>query len=116
MVLSPQPKVKPGKRMRTRKSMQQATDRRESALVRTRSGGRCEVAIEYFSGDAWTGAERCHRRAVHVHHRLSGRGVRGIGASALAVNKLAVCEICHDDIHRKRLIPVGDKFERRTAA
>ena len=120
----PFPKV--GKRIQTRKSANQAKDRAESAFVMARSGGRCEVlfadgntAVEQVLFFANTGEHprgRCIRRAVHVHHKLSGRGVRGIGASALAENKLHVCPQCHDDIHAKRLIPVGDKFKRRKAA
>ena len=60
-------------------------DRTQSTVVRTRSGGICEAC-----GEA---------RAVHVHHKLNGHGVRGRGESALAVNKLALCAECHNKAH-----------------
>lgn len=74
-------------------------DRAGSREVRARSGGRCEVFI-------WRGLRgmRCYRRAVHVHHLLSGNGVRGRGDSAKAEHKLHVCVQCHLDIHARRLV------------
>lgn len=50
-------------------------DKAESAKVKARSGGRCEVTI---------GGVRCMRRASEVHHHLGGWGRRGRGDSALA--------------------------------
>lgn len=118
------PKSQPGKRMRTRKQIQQAADRKGSAACRARSGGRCEVFVLstdwkddvlYFlaHGRHPGPAGRCQQRAGHVHHQMSGIGVRGRGQSALAAHKLHVCATCHHDIHAKRLVPDGDSFRRR---
>lgn len=98
------PKGKPAKlekadRLKARVSV----DAAESRKVKARSGGQCEVVNEFG---------RCVRRAVHVHHRLSGIGVRGRGASAKADNKLHLCDRCHGDIHAHVLIPDGPYFRR----
>lgn len=74
------------KRINAVRRKRRLIDAAESAKVRERSGGRCEARI---------GRVRCHARAVHVHHRLAGIGVRGRGASALADNKLHLCLRCH---------------------
>ena len=92
-----------------RKSARDARDRSENAKVKARSHGLCEAT--------WFGATgrilyRCDRRAVHVHHRLSGIGVRGRGQSALAKNKLALCARCHSDLHAHVLVPDGPHFRR----
>ena len=56
---------------------------------------------------------RCARRAVHVHHLMGGIGVRGIGDSALAVNKVHACASCHKAIHAHVLLPLGGvRFQR----
>jgi hypothetical protein len=60
-------------------------DEQQSRVVRARSGGVCEACGE--------------QRAVHVHHKLGGHGVRGIGPSALAENKLHLCLACHQKAH-----------------
>lgn len=92
------------------RSARQSVDRRESAKVKVRSGGRCEV-IEAHP-NSWSqlsfSLKRCQRAAIHVHHLLSGRGVRARGASALQDNKLAVCGLCHADIHDRRLVRADD--------
>lgn len=93
-----------------RKAARQRVDRAENVKVKARSGGVCEVR--------WFGATgrveyRCQRRAIHVHHKLSGVGVRGRGASALAANKLHLCDRCHSDIHAHVLLPhVTDTYRR----
>jgi hypothetical protein len=87
-----------------RRAALEAQDEKESKLVRERSNGQCEV-LEL-------GVIRCQRRAFHLHHRMGGHGVRGRGASALAVNKLHVCDQCHREIHAHILVPDGDTFRR----
>lgn len=83
-------------------------DDKESAKVKARSGGRCEIVVEVNRKVSW----RCKRRATQVHHMLGGIGVRGRGESAKAANKLHVCEACHSDLHAHVLIPSGSKFTR----
>ena len=72
------------KRINAVRRARKSIDLSENEKVRERSGGRCE---------------RCGRRAVHVHHLMSGIGVRGRGASALAENKLHLCVECHQRAH-----------------
>ena len=99
----PQPKAKPAKLARDqRKRDLEREDRKESAKVKKRSGGRCEAVV-----DDRTPFGRCGRRAVHVHHLLSGIGVRARGRSRLAEHKLHVCDRCHADIHGHVLRRVG---------
>ena len=98
---------KAGKRMQTRRQVQAAIDRAESAAVRKSSDGICEIE---WAGDRMD--FRCNRRAVHVHHELSGRGVRGIGPSALAANKVHVCAEHHDAIHAHRLVREGRYWKK----
>jgi hypothetical protein len=73
-----------------RKSDQRNIDLRESADVRRRSGGRCELP-------------GCQRPADHVHHLLGGNGVRGrvSTGSHLAENKIHLCAEDHRDVHAK---------------
>jgi hypothetical protein len=86
----------------------EARDERESKKVKTRSGGLCEVKEEYRY--AWS---RCGRHATQVHHLLGGFGVRGVGDSALAANKVHVCAVCHRLIHNHILRPLGGvRFQR----
>lgn len=87
-----------------RLKLREKVDKAESAKVKARSGGRCEL-IDLKRG-------RCGRRALHIHHRLSGIGVRGRGASAKAENKLNLCDRCHSDIHAHILVPDGAHFRR----
>lgn len=61
-------------------------DKAESATVRARSKGRCEVTI---------GGVRCQKRAGEVHHHIGGWKLRGRGESALAANKTHACRDCH---------------------
>ena len=95
---------------RTRRSQQTAKDRAESAKVRKRSGGICEIRIMDVVA---VGAHQhyfrpvpCSARASHVHHLLSGIGVRGRGESAKADRKLHLCLRHHQEIHAKRLVLV----------
>lgn len=64
----------------------QALDRKESAKVKARSKGRCEVTV---------GRARCSKRAFEVHHHIGGWKLRGRGSSALARNKTHACTACH---------------------
>ena len=96
----------------SRKAQQKAKDRAESAQVRQRSGGRCEVR-ELVRAGLSTGIFPCIHTAVHVHHMIGGRGKRGIDISALAIHKQHVCTDCHRSIggvvggKRLILIPSG---------
>ena len=65
-----------------RRACQQAREHRENALVRTRSGGRCEIVLD---------GTRCRKPGREVHHLLGGNGRRGRGASALATHKVHTC-------------------------
>jgi len=67
----------------------QAIDKAESAKVKARSRGRCEVT---------QGFVRCPRRATEVHHHIGGWKRRGRGESALAEHKSHVCERHHREI------------------
>jgi len=99
-----------GKRIQTRRQANQAKDRAANALVKERSGGRCEVVVEVYVGASY-GRFRCERASNAIHHLISGRGQRGIGESVKAERKLDVCNICHRDIHGgvggKKLIRIG---------
>lgn len=100
---------KRGTRMRTKKQADAALDRSESAKVRKRSGGTCEVWE--FAPMLHAKAFRCQRRAVHVMHLIGGRGRRGRGISALKEHKLHGCAKHHreidGDIGGKRLKRIG---------
>ena len=99
------PKPRPRKLEKADRTKQRVSvDARESAKVRARSGGQCEVR--------WFGATgqveyRCQRRAVHVHHMLGGIGVRGRGESAKSIRKQHTCITCHSDIGNAVLVRVG---------
>lgn len=114
MAFHPQPKPRPEKlekadRLRTRVSI----DEKESAKVRERSGGRCEIEVNrYDKFGLWASSARCSRRGLHVHHKLGGFGVRGRGDSAKAINKLHLCNACHSDIHAHVLVPDGQYWRR----
>ena len=84
-----------------RDALRKRIDESESRKVRKRSEGRCELLIGISN-------TRCPWMASHVHHKMMGRGVRGRGASALAENKLHVCEPCHRAIHAKKLVECAD--------
>ena len=73
---------------RKAKAQRLAPDRKGSKAVKARSEGICEACGE--------------QRAVHVHHKLKGRGVRGIGPSALAENKEHLCLDCHRAAHEAK--------------
>lgn len=88
-----------------RDSLRKRIDRLESAKVRVRSGGRCEVRL--IDGG------RCGFGASEVHHMIGG-GQRAKGPSLLADHKQHVCASCHlwitGDIGGKKLklIQFGD--------
>ena len=98
-----------------RRKARVSKDEQESATVRERSKGQCEVWVSR-PGRSFAGAfvSRCLRRAVHVHHLMGGNGVRGRGKSALAKNKLHLCAKCHADIHAHVLVPDGTTWRRIT--
>jgi hypothetical protein len=91
-----------------RKHPDAALDTRESAKVRARSAGQCEV-IEVDS--AGLRPVRCSRQATEVHHLIGGNGKRGIGISALAIHKQHICHSCHlwitGDLGGKKLKRLG---------
>ena len=112
-----------GKRLRSRQSIQAAIDRAESAKVRKRSEGRCEVKEQRILFDGYPAAVRCPHQAVHVMHLIGGRGKRGRGISALKEHKLHGCAQHHreidGDIGGKKLRRIGgdvplwsDPYER----
>ena len=65
-----------------RRDCQQAHERRENAVVRQRSGGRCEVVL---------GGTRCRKAGREVHHLFGGHGRRGRGVSVIATHKVHTC-------------------------
>jgi hypothetical protein len=104
------PKPTPSKR----KHPDAALDTRESAKVRKRSGGQCEVR-EVLELGGWLGPAgmpvRCQRAATQVHHMIGGNGKRGRGISALAIHKQHMCDACHlwitGDLGGKKLKRIG---------
>ena len=106
------PKPRPAKlekadRLKARVSI----DDRESATVKARSEGRCEVR---WRGKPTEALHCCQRRANHVHHMLGGIGVRGRGESAKAIRKQHVCSDCHSDIGNHVLVRQGDQVPHWT--
>jgi hypothetical protein len=99
--MKPLPKPEPYARTKARKARELAKqDAEQRAICRERSGGRCEV-----DGGRPSFVCRCYRAATQNHHLIGGIGVRNRGRSLLAAHRLDVCQICHDDITRHRLIP-----------
>jgi hypothetical protein len=107
VIAFPKPRPRALQKLDRQKAKQSVEDR-ENSIVKTRSGGRCEVAtvsIEPHIGASGTiyqkpASSRCVRRASEIHHLLSGMGRRGVKESALAQNKQHVCGVCHDLITR----------------
>lgn len=94
-----------------------AKDKAENAKARERANGRCEV-IE-ATPNAWAPARsfrlsRCIRKDTQTHHLKGGIGRRNRGDSVLAINKLRVCQQCHDDITAKILKPTTAKHDALT--
>ena len=88
-----------------KRAVEIARDTFESAKVRARSKGRCEVTL---------GGVRCPKRAAEVHHHLGGWRRRGRGASALAINKTHACRDHHRQITGHVLVHVsGTRYRRR---
>ena len=96
------PKPRPGALGRAdRRAARAAKDRKENDKVKARSEGQCEIVNNLA---CWTKLfARCWRRAIQVHHMISGRGKRAIGPSLLAEHKQHVCAQCHQDITEYRL-------------
>jgi hypothetical protein len=80
---------------RARDADWQARDKAESAKVKVRSKGRCEVV---FINTHPFVPFRCGKRASEVHHHIGGWKLRGRGDSALAANKTHCCAKCHREI------------------
>jgi hypothetical protein len=97
----PFPKT-PVKRLRTRRQVQQAADRKGSDECRKRSGGQCEVweqrevPPEIIRGGLLVG--RCGYPAEHVHHMYRGRGKRLSAEGVKAERKQHVCSEHHREI------------------
>ena len=97
---------------RTKRSQQTALDRKESAKVRERSRGRCEVRVNVVAPDTDTVlcVIRCQRLAFQVHHMIGGRGKRLSAEGVKAERKQHVCYSCHlyitGDVGGKRLVLV----------
>ena len=93
-------------------------DRAESAKVRKRSGGRCEVRT-WPAGVPLMGRQmpaRCHRTAAPGNHHLrGGSGVRNRGTSILSEHRIDACQKCHDDITGHVLVPLGTVAQRERA-
>jgi hypothetical protein len=85
-------------------------NREESAKVKARSGGRCEVIV---AGTPWT---RCNRRGTQIHHLIGGSGRRNVGRSVLAAHKLNSCLACHHEITGHVLKPWGPQSANECAA
>lgn len=100
------PKV--GKRMRTQRQIDAALDRTESAQVKIRSGGQCEVR---WFGETGRIEYRCQHVATQVHHMIGGHGRRARGLSVYATAKQHVCDACHlaitGDLGGKKLRRIG---------
>ena len=78
----------------SRKNMRREAElRRSKAIVRERSGGRCEFVGWY--GHAGSGMSVCTRDAVHFHHTQP----RSHGVDHRPENLLHLCHDCHEDIH-----------------
>lgn len=88
-----------------RAKARRSTEDVQNALVKARSGGQCEVREAVAMRLCALGAvpvdvHRCRKTARHIHHLIGGIGKRGVRESALAQNKLHVCEADHELIHR----------------
>jgi len=86
-------------------------DEAESAKVRARSKGRCEVV---WFGKKARKVSRCGKRASEVHHLIGGHGRRGRGISAKAERKIHACQECHSKITGHVLRRVGGELPHWT--
>lgn len=112
MTFCPCPKGRPAALEREdRRKARESRDRAENATVKRRSEGQCEV-WQWERTRLGVIAFRCEKRALHIHHLLGGIGVRAIGKSALAENKLHVCMDCHRAIHAHVLVRDGQYWRR----
>lgn len=102
------PKPRPAKLDRAdRRALRKALDEVQNRIVRKRSGGQCEVfeldPLKRDGEPAW----RCNFRASHIHHMLSGWGIRARGNSAKAEHKQHVCVEHHPEITGHVLQRIG---------
>lgn len=95
-----------------RQSALAAEDRRQRALCRSRSSGRCEVVTVTPKPErSELLVTRCKRKAVANHHMLNGVGRRNVGDSILAVHRLDVCSTCHQLLHAKVLCAIDRDWQ-----
>ena len=87
----------------------EARDVEESAKVKVRSGGRCEVV---WFGKVARKLQRCSKRATQVHHMVGGWGKRARGLSIRAEHKQHVCADHHSLITSHVLRRVGGEVPR----
>lgn len=115
MSFYPQPKPRPSLLTKQdRQREQDAIDRRESAKVKARANGRCEVRWRWQGQD--TPFQRCTRPpGPGNHHLIYGIGVRNVGPSILAEHRIAVCVQCHPLLTHHVLVPVGPDREDAAA-
>ena len=96
---SPQPKPTRTRRQdeRRRRRALERVDLEENIKVHKRSRNRCELRRLVFPavGDSRT-LQCCFSPATAVHHFIRGSGRRSRRESAMARNKIHVCQACHD--------------------
>ena len=113
MTFYPQPKPRPKALDKQDDAADvRAQDRAERAKCKARSGGRCEVVVQYFGGPSLHASRilwerRCDRRTSENHHLMGGIGRRNVGPSMLAEHRIEVCSICHSEVTKHILQPVG---------
>lgn len=91
-----------------------AKDKAENAKARKRANGRCEVRQSFCIINGTETVFPCFRKDTQTHHLKGGIGRRNRGDSILAINKLRVCQQCHDDITAKVLKPTTAKHDALT--
>lgn len=80
-------------------------DKAENAKAKARAKGQCEVLTVIDMRSRKTIAVRCQRPDRQTHHLKGGIGKRNRGDSILAIQKLRVCDECHEAITAKVLKP-----------
>ena len=110
----PVPREKVRKRVRRITAKQRRVsklEQPENAKVIDRAGGRCEVRMQMLrcatESDPKLIVRRCPSAATEIHHLIGGYRVRGRKESALAIHKLAVCQMCHRDLTEHKLQRLG---------
>ena len=88
-----------------------AKDKAENTKARNRAKGTCEVREQVRRHGV---SVRCPRKDTQTHHLIGGIGRRNRGDSVLAINKLRVCQECHDAITKNILRPTTAEHDART--